>query len=230
MLQNTGPFHTGGYNYPCWYAAVMMVSGILLYGILCVRKREFLQVFGPLLVILGYTYLTGMKDGIEEWECVGGLSLPLLRGLCGMTAGILAAALAKRNGEKQGLLPVLLEAVCLILMALGLFTDVSSEMLTAAACAGLVYAAGTGRKDLGGGRISRTIGILSGYCYTFFLHHALVIGMLSPLRRVLPPIVLIPVFFAVLSLCSIGAKKASGALAKRIGAAWEKAGAVLSEK
>ncbi len=85
MVQNTGFFHLGGYNYPCWYIAVLMVAGVLIYGMLTVWEQAYVKVIALVIILGGYTYLIGLRHGIEEWGYAGPVSQALLRGFCGMS-------------------------------------------------------------------------------------------------------------------------------------------------
>ncbi len=207
MVQNTGIFHMGGYNYPCWYIAVMMVAGVLIYGMLTVSERVYVKVIAPLVILGGYTYLTGLPDGIEEWGYVGPVSQPLLRGFCGMSAGVLISCFVRRKMQISRKPLLAMKASAGALIVLGLFTEVSSEMLTIAAFGLLLLAAvldEEGQRRLAG---SRLIPVMSGYCYSMYLNHAVVITVMGGLKGKMPFPALCAVFLAVLAGYSVGTRK-----------------------
>jgi len=89
FLQDMGIFK-GGFNYPLWYLSVLIVGGGLLYAMLNTGKRVTVNVILPVLVILVYTYLfSSDKPSLENWDIVGCFPLPLLRGMAGISIGIL---------------------------------------------------------------------------------------------------------------------------------------------
>lgn len=90
MMQNIGVFSGGGYNYPCWYISVLMFISIVIYGFLSVYSDFFIKILALPIVILGYTFIFSNEQGIENWGTVGFCYMPLLRGFCGLTMGVLA--------------------------------------------------------------------------------------------------------------------------------------------
>ena len=184
MVQDTGLFHLGGYNYPCWYLSVMMVAGTLLYGILSLWETAYLRVFGLLVVFGGYTFITGQETGFQTWHCIGPVSIPLLRGFTSMTSGILLAAFVQKRQRISRKFSLVTELISIVLVVLGLTTDKSSDMLTVAALILLLYSVTAGNNVLGEmASKSRLIPVASQYCYTFYLNHAIVIRGLRFLYR-----------------------------------------------
>lgn len=208
MLQNTGIFHLGGYNFPCWYLSVMMVAGLLIYSFLSVREKDFLHIIAPVLVIGTYTFLSGAENGVETWGYLGPLSFPLLRGLADMSAGVLlSAAVMEKVTLSQGA-SLLLEGISLILIGLGMFTDFSGEMLTIFAFMALILSLTACENSVSRamGR-SRLIPIIGEYSYTLYLNHGILVKVFQILgkKTVIP--FAVPVYLGLLIVYSIITKK-----------------------
>ncbi len=216
MLQNTGLFRMGGYNYPCWYIAVMMVSGILIYGMLTVSRQTYVKVLAPLVILGGYTYLIGLRDGIEEWSYAGPVSQALLRGFCGMSVGVLISCFVCRKIKISRKLILLMEIVSVLLIAAGLFTDISSEMLTITAFGGLLLAISLDEAGQAKLAESRLIPAVSGYCYGMYLNHAVVITVMGLLKGRVSFSVLCIIFYAVLFMYTAVTRRVSRGAAKAL--------------
>lgn len=111
MLQEVGLFPRG-INGPVWYLSVLIVGGGLLYAFAYNFKR-FLSCIAPCIVLFGYTFLVNVTNGnFDEFYTVEFMRLPLLRGLCGMSLGMLIGALSK----KQDLIKrqIIIDILCLL--------------------------------------------------------------------------------------------------------------------
>ena len=200
MVQNTGIFHIGGYNFPCWYIAVMMVSGILIYNMLSLHENAFVKVIAPLIVIGCYTWLTGSEDGFETWTYIGPLSMPLLRGFADMSLGVILSAFVEELSPISEKLDLCMELLALFLIFLGMFTNAAGEVLTVAAFCLLILSLTAGENVLSrymSGR--RWIAVAGGYCYSVYLNHGVWVKLFQYLgKRVQIPFVLLIYLFLVI--------------------------------
>lgn len=182
MIQNTGLFRLGGYNYPCWYIPVMFLAGILIYSMLTVCPDWYRKLLAPLIIVLGYTYIGGLEGGLENWQYIGFLSVPLLRAMCGMSVGVLIGVVSERGllASVNRFAATILEVVSLALIVVGIVTDISTDMLSVTAFAVLISVTVTERGLLGGTVLDLKIWhTLSPYTYSAYLFHAFVVYLLS---------------------------------------------------
>lgn len=138
MIQNSGIFTSTGYNYPCWYVSVLVVGGILLYQALTAIEKNYVRLWGAIFVLMTYIYLFESGSGLENWDSVGPFYLPLIRGIAGITVGILIAAIGapKRNNIVLGSIA---EISSVILLLIAIFTDNLDERIALIAIVVLVY-------------------------------------------------------------------------------------------
>lgn len=111
MFQEIGPFPRG-INGPVWYISVLIIGGGLLYSF-AYKSKKFISCIAPCIVIFGYTYLVDMTSGnFDEFYTVGLMRLPFLRGVSGMSLGMLVGAFSQKR--KQLLRPVFMELLFLV--------------------------------------------------------------------------------------------------------------------
>ena len=98
MLQDSG-FYDGGANAPLWYLCILLVGGGLLYSFFRYNKRLATHVIIPLICLMGYTYLFGKSPNgsIEVWDVDGPIKATLVRGMAGMSLGILLACIYEKK-------------------------------------------------------------------------------------------------------------------------------------
>ena len=199
LVQNTGLFHLGGYNYPCWYISTMLLAGVIIYGLMSFNEQAFLKIGTPIIVFCGYCFILSQGNGLENWSYVGPIAIAALRAFCGMTVGVGIGALERNKySPKIKAVPAsIIEIFCIALISLGLFTDYSSEMLTIVAFGGLVYISASGN-----GIISRIvnrkwISTVGDYSYSVYLNHGIVLSGLLYIDR---HIVAIPSVYLKLAL------------------------------
>ena len=138
MLQNSGYFSEGGYNYPCWYVSVLVIGGILLYQALTVMRVQYVKLWGPIFALLVYSYLLQNGSGLENWGMAGPIYLPLIRGIAGMTLGILVAAVGTGKGDHI-IIGSIAELGSLFIIFSSIFYGIWSENVTIIAIVVLVY-------------------------------------------------------------------------------------------
>ena len=204
MLQNTGIFHLGGYNFPCWYISCMMVSGLLIYSFLSVRENEFLKIAAPLLAVGTFTFLMGL----ETWGYMGPVSFPLLRGLNDMSVGVLLCALVMDHVKLSETVSLLLEIVSVILIFLGLFTDFSGEMVTVTAFLVLILSLTAGENPVSRALSeNRVIAFVSNYSYTLYLNHGILVKIFQVVGKKVQIPCVIGVYLVLLIIYSLITKK-----------------------
>lgn len=95
MLQEVGMFPRG-INGPAWYLSVLIIGGGWLYTLAYTLKKYF-SCIAITIVIFGYTVLVRNSTGSFDQFCtVGYIWLPFLRGLCGMSLGMLVGMLSHK--------------------------------------------------------------------------------------------------------------------------------------
>ena len=89
FLQNIG-IYTGGVNFPMWYVSVLLFGGAFVYALLRFDKRLTVSIILPMIVLVGYTYIFSMdkRGRIDSFDLHGGIYTPMLRGVCGMSLGV----------------------------------------------------------------------------------------------------------------------------------------------
>lgn len=203
MVQNTGLFHYGGYNYPCWYIPVMIFCGILIYSILSLYPDAFIKLFAPLAVLLGYTYFGGLEAGLESWQYVGPFSEPMIRGFIAMSLGVLIGAAAnKENAIKPGKVTgTVAEITLLVLIGLSIFTEIFSEMVAVISFALLILITAKQQGFISSVIINHRVWSITGsYSYAVYLNHAMVIYLLSYIDKHLFRIPVKPVIYLIVLL------------------------------
>lgn len=101
LLQDIGIF-SGGFNHPLWYFSVLIWGGGCLYALLKYNKRLTVNVLLPIYTLLFYTYIFSNRDSIDIFNnriSIGCWDkhifyIPMLRGLAGMSFGIITAELS----------------------------------------------------------------------------------------------------------------------------------------
>lgn len=101
FLQDSGLYY-GGMNFPLWYLSILLVGGGLLYALLKYDQRLALNIVFPWLCLQGYVYIfSNSPDGsIQVWGANGASVMKLLRGVAGMSLGVLLAYFFTRKQEK----------------------------------------------------------------------------------------------------------------------------------
>lgn len=182
MVQNTGLFRLGGYNYPCWYIPIMLFCGVIIYSMLTLWEDAFRKLVAPLIILCGYTYIWGLGTGLENWKYINFVSVPMIRGISAMSIGVLIAILVERKVQEH--LSVwggtLIEVVSILFVGIGIVTDISTDMLTIVAFTALLFTVLGKRSIISSVYLNRNIWVmLSKYSYSIYLNHAIMIYVLS---------------------------------------------------
>lgn len=94
LVQNVG-WYSGGVNYPLWFLCVLIVSSHILFALLAENKKLTVNVICPLSILCMGTYYLNMQDGNSWGTTAGGfLYVPLLRGICFISLGIVLYEIA----------------------------------------------------------------------------------------------------------------------------------------
>lgn len=112
FVQNIG-FFDGGANYPCWYLSVLIIGGFILWALLRIANGKIHCIIGALLSYSLYTLLFIKGESFEQWD----LFYPLLRGIAGLSLGIVTAKISSDTNKDRAY-----TAVIGILYEAGLFS------------------------------------------------------------------------------------------------------------
>lgn len=89
FISNTGVYGKGA-NDTLWYLSVLVIGGGLIYSMLKHLSNIAISLILPLLVICIYTYIFNTNNGnLEFFGTDGFVYRPLLRGIAGMSLGVL---------------------------------------------------------------------------------------------------------------------------------------------
>lgn len=103
LVQNTG-WYSGGANYPLWFLCVLIVASHILFALLDENKKLTVNVICPVSILCMGTYYLNMQNGNSWGTTAGGfLYVPLLRGICFISLGIVIqeiACLIMNEGDK----------------------------------------------------------------------------------------------------------------------------------
>ncbi len=100
MIQSIGLFE-GGINPVNWYINVLFVGSFFLYALLYCNSKYANNILIPALALCGLTYFFSTGDSVVRWETNGFVYLPLLRGLCSMSVGIMYAYIYQESCIKS---------------------------------------------------------------------------------------------------------------------------------
>jgi Acyltransferase family. len=92
FLQAIG-FLQSNINYPCWYLSVLVIGGAFVFAVIKYNSRLATNIVLPCIVLFSYTLLFTRYDTIEQWGSIGIISLPLLRGISGMSLGAILSSI-----------------------------------------------------------------------------------------------------------------------------------------
>lgn len=72
-----------------WFLSVLVITSFILYSMLEYNERLATLILFPAIVLFGYNAIFDHTDCLNNFERIGMLGLPLVRGLSGMAAGAL---------------------------------------------------------------------------------------------------------------------------------------------
>lgn len=184
MLQNSGIF-TGGYNYPCWYISVLMVDSFIIYGLMAINKNFCIKILFPLIIFGGYTFIFAKYGTLETWDIYNFLYVPLLRGLCALSIGVIVAYLSKnkifnkQNKLINNIFSITARLLCLGLIFYDIFEGINNQFITILAFAILIYIVAIDKGICAKLFNFKFIDNLGKISYSMYLNHAFIILILS---------------------------------------------------
>ena len=113
-----------------WFFSVLIISSFILYGILQFNERLATTVLFPIIILLGYNALMSQSETVCNFERIGLLGAPLIRGLFEMAAGAFICHIYmsyKTSLEKWSTLINILGLVSLIIFLSLMFTEQAQD-------------------------------------------------------------------------------------------------------
>ena len=117
--------YDGNVNPTSWYISVLLLGGGLLYAMLYCSKRVAVGVLFPLIVLLGYTALLRLNGSLEQFSSGLFISECLLRGMAGMSLGVILAVFVERYSTSLEKSCLLLNVACVlavVIVSIALFS------------------------------------------------------------------------------------------------------------
>ena len=182
MVQNTGLFRLGGYNYPCWYIPVMFACGAFIYSILSLWKKQYIRFFAPLIILIGYTYINGLDRGLEAFGYTSFFSNMMVRGMCEMSIGVLIGVLVEKDlfTNTNPFACTIIEITSIAFVVIGITTDIVADMVTIVAFSVLVAITIVNKGYISSKVLSSGLWNVCGkYTYAAYLNHAMILYILS---------------------------------------------------
>lgn len=113
-----------------WFFSVLIIGSFILYGILQFNERLATTVLFPIIVLLGFNALMSKSETVCNFERIGLLGAPLIRGLFEMAAGAFICHVYmsyKTSFEKWSTLINILGFVSFIIFVSLMFTKQSQD-------------------------------------------------------------------------------------------------------
>jgi len=141
FVQTIGPFPSG-VNYPCWYLSVLVYGGFVVYLLLRLNSKLSIRLFLPVIVILFYSFIFSRGSLNQQWDTVFGISIPFLRGIAGLSLGVILGGLSQSFKVEGRLLIVfrILSILALVLTIISFVTFAVPEWIVLIAIAVFVFA------------------------------------------------------------------------------------------
>lgn len=190
LTQNIGIFK-GAFNYPLWYLSVLIFGGFLIYELLKRDESLFLKVISPLIIILTFSLLNSLGGGLENWNTVYGLYLPLLRGCAEISIGVILSKFIntryfnditkKMNGHK--IFTYLIEIISYILLMYLITFKTNYEMYSLFFISILICLANYSNSLTSKLFNNKIFGYFGGITYSMYVNHASIIIIVSFIYR-----------------------------------------------
>lgn len=221
----------GGYNTPCWYISVLLCTSVLIYGMLVQNKNLYIRVIAPAMIVTGYAFIAGQSDVIEVWDTEGFIYVPLLRGFCAMSIGVLVERLTHNKNLllKNRRTATTAELICLIVICIGIAAEETWDYLVIAAFAVLIFLAMTGQGGIGCflNRERKSVNYLGDLAYTLYLNHSVIskgIGFINHFFNDITMgiyIIEVPAFWGLLFTYSMITKRIVNGIVRKINGSGE---------
>lgn len=215
LMQNIGIFR-GGFNYPLWYLSVLIFAGYIVYELLKKDKETFSKIISPIAIVFTFSLLNSMGKGLENWDTVYGIYLPLLRGFSDICIGVLISEFVdtkyfKDIEEKKGIFRIveILTYACLLYIIIfqNKFAMYSILLIP------IVILAANNKNSLAYKFLNwKIFGNIGKLTYTMYLNHASFIILTSflynkILHKNISTILIISIYIGALILYSIISRK-----------------------
>ena len=188
LINGIGIF-AGSVNPPSWYVSVLLIGGGILYSVLFYNRKLALSVIFPLFLLFSYTYLLGFNGSIEQFATVGFVCQPLLRGMAGMSLGVILSAFSLRFSEKLSRKHVILDVVSMIaviVVGVLLFYKQNYDNMALLAFCMLILSCSISNSLVNRIFKSQIWAKLGGVTFEMLLVHAPVIWVMNNLTRSIP--------------------------------------------
>lgn len=186
LTQNIGIFK-GSFNYPLWYLSVLIFGGYLLYALLKKNKKDTIHILLPAIIIFTYSILLKEGKGLENWNTINGLYIPLLRGIADMSIGILVANAVNSEYWKKLELHIkglyVIEIISYILLGILIMLETKYEMTCIIFISILIGATQIDNSLTNRLFNRRIIGNIALLTYPMYLNHASILILVSWLYR-----------------------------------------------
>lgn len=212
LTQNIGIFK-GSFNYPLWYLSVLIFGGYLLYALLKRNKKDTVHILLPAIIIFTYSVLLKEGKGLENWDTINGLYIPLLRGIADMSIGILVAYavdleyLEKLNLHRKEL--YIIEIISYVLLGVLIVLETKYEMTCIIFISILIGATQIDNSLTNKLFNRKIIANISSLTYPMYLNHASILILASYLYRrgLTNKMMIIIIYFVALIVLSIISKE-----------------------
>lgn len=95
FISNSGVFGEA-VNGTLWYLNILVIGGGFIYAMLKHFRSISISLILPLIVLLIYTYIFSKNEGrLEVWNVVHCFYMPLLRGIAGISLGVIICCVSK---------------------------------------------------------------------------------------------------------------------------------------
>lgn len=118
MLQSIGTNIFPYVNNPAWYVSALLISSCLIYYMLSKHRELYLNLFGPVIIILIFSYLFRKYERLELFYHTEGVigNTGLLRAIMGITIGVYAFCTVKALRSWLKRIPMILKSIMQVLM------------------------------------------------------------------------------------------------------------------
>lgn len=141
-------------------------------------KKIYIRIVAPVTIVIGYAFMCNIGDTIEIWTTVGCIYIPLLRGFCAISIGVLIEHL--EHNKKYVLLNhkvvAVLEVIILAVIGIGIFAEETWDYLVLIAFSALIFFTVTEQGYIGNklNKERRSIKWMGDMSYTLYLNHSVI--------------------------------------------------------
>lgn len=218
LIQNIGIFK-GNINYPLWYLSVLIIGGFIIYE--CIKKDEklFTRIIFPIIIVFNFSLLNSLGNGLENWETINGIYMPLLRGIADICIGVLLSSFMEDNDmdsiykkiDKYYILEYIIELISCILLGYLVIFKTNYEMYSIILIAIIIFACNYKNSLINKLFNSEIYYKFGRITYSMYVNHASIIIIMSFLYRKIfkyniSEINITLIYFALLIIYSIISK------------------------